>query len=334
MSSNFPAQFLLGIDSGGSKSQMMLWPLAQAERLVQLSVSEQNIMAAAVFQDRFQGINLDVIDQYTASQRLAAMLEAAADAARLPTATFLQQTKIVMGLAGLDTPADVERAELWFGSVLLQFGLMKTQVDITLLPDVELALWSASRIGEGVVLIAGTGSNCFGRDAAGNRAKTGGMSHFLSDEGGGFMLGWEGLHVLNKMHDGRLEKTQLYDEILTMYAAPTFAVLKTSIVTAHDYKHLVAQAAPVVQKLARAGEPNCVQIVTKAVSDLAVMVETVVQQLDPSPNLYAYLVGSLFKDEFYRQQLIAKLYSEGIRSQPLRVDAPVVGVVNWLGRSR
>jgi len=332
MNANFPPQYLLGIDSGGTKSQVMLWPMAQAERLAELSISEQDIVAGAIFQDRFQGINLDVIDQYTASQRLAAMLEAAADSARIPTATFLQQTKIVIGLAGLDTPADEERAELWFGSVLLQFGLLRSQVDGTLLPDVELALWSASRTGEGVVLIAGTGSNCFGRDVAGNRAKTGGMSHFFSDEGGGFMLGWEVLHILNKMHDGRIEKTQLYDAVLEAYAAPTFAALKTAVVTAHDYKHMVGQAAPVVQKLARAGEPNAVKIVTNAVEELQQMVETVIQQLDPSPNLYVYLVGSLFKDEFYRQQLITKLYSEGIRSQPLRVDAPVVGVVNWLGR--
>lgn len=320
-------QYLVGIDSGGTKSQLVIWTRDQVERLASFPVSEEQMLAAAVFSHRFQGINLDVIDQYTASQRLSGMLETAADALKVPTAFFIQQSKFVMGLAGLDTPSDEERAQLWFRSVLFQFGLMNA--DFTLLPDVELALWAASPNGAGVVLIAGTGSNCFGRDAAGNRAKTGGMSHFFSDEGGGFMLGWEALHVLNKMHDGRIAKTELYDALLEAYATPTFAALKTAIVTANDYKHIVGQAAPVVQRLARAGEPNCSGIITKAIQDLKLMVETVAKQLDPSPELYVYLVGSLFKDDFYRQQLISTLFSEGIRSQPMRIETPVVGVVSW-----
>jgi N-acetylglucosamine kinase-like BadF-type ATPase len=320
-------QYLLGIDSGGTKSQLVIWKRAQLEQTPRGLFGEQQLLALALYNERFQGINLDVIDEYTASQRLFGMLESAANALRLPTEAFLQQTKIVMGLAGLDTPADEERAKLWFRSVLFQFGLLNC--DFTLLPDVELALWAASPSGVGVVLIAGTGSNCFGMDAAGNRAKTGGMSHFLSDEGGGFMLGWEALHVLTKMHDGRIPQTELYDALLEAYAASSFAALKTLIVGATDYKHLVGQAGPVVQRFAKEGEQSCVEIVQRAVADLRRMAETVVSQLDPSPDLSVYLVGSLFRDDFYRQLLISQLYSEGIRSQPMRIEAPVVGVVSW-----
>lgn len=320
-------QYLLGIDSGGTKSQVVLWKRSVLEQLPRTALAEQSLLSSALYNERFQGINLDVIDEYTASQRLFGMLEAVANSLKLPTEIFLQQTKVVMGLAGVDTPADEDRAKLWFRSVLFQFGLLDT--DFTLLPDVELALWAASSQGVGVVLIAGTGSNCFGMDAAGNRAKTGGMSHFFSDEGGGFMLGWEALHILNKMHDGRLPQTELYDAILEAYGASSFAVLKSLVVSSPDYKHMVGQATPVVQKFAREGEPNCVAIVQQAIADLKLMVETVVNQLDATTELSVYLVGSLFKDDFYRQQLVTQLYAEGIRSQPMRIESPVAGVVNW-----
>ncbi len=321
------SRFFVGIDSGGTKSHLVIWTAEQMARYAQVMASEQELLQGAVYDGRFQGINLDVIDEYTATQRLSGIFEAAANALRIPTSVFLQQSEIVMGLAGLDTPSDKERADLWFRSVVLQFGLLRTQY--TLLPDVELALWSASPHGVGVVLIAGTGSNCYGQDRVGHRAKTGGMSHFFSDEGGGFMLGWEALHTMNKMHDGRMEKTLLYDEVLRMYSVPNFAALKTLVVTADDYKHIVAQAAPAVQKLSAQGEPHSQHIVAQAIEELQRMVSTVVAQLDYSQDMYVYLVGSLFKDDFYRQQLTARLYSEGIRSQPMRIEAPVGGVVNW-----
>jgi N-acetylglucosamine kinase-like BadF-type ATPase len=144
-----------------------------------------------------------------------------------------------------------------------------------LLSDVELALSSVDVHGAGIVLIAGTGSNCFGRTSDGRSAKAGGLSHFFSDEGSGFALGWAALHLMGKMYDGRQEKTALWSALLAQYGISTFPELKQLITQATDYKSFVAKAAPVVQEQAALGDVDCRALVHSQLDELALMADQV-----------------------------------------------------------
>ncbi len=328
MVANTP-KYLIGIDAGGSKTKMVIWKTEIAAQLRQNHASEKEMLQSAVWQDTFPGINLDAIDTHDAQTRLLSMLERASYACQSSTWQFVQDCGVIMGMAGLDTQADRQRAELWLQTVLLQLGV--EQANFMLLPDVELALWSAHPQGVGVVLIAGTGSNCYGRNTQGETAKTGGLSHYFSDEGSGFMLGWEAFHAIAKMYDGRLEATALLGQVLAAYNVADFPSLKNKMVSTSDPKKFIAQAAPVVQALAAQGEPVSRVIVEQATQDLFEMVETVWQQLTQS-DLEIFLVGSVFKDQFYQQLLMIKLQGKGLRAQFRWIENPVVGAVQVSGQ--
>lgn len=310
-------QFVVGIDAGGTKTQIAVWATGQSGD-------------EPVWSSRQAGINLDLLAADEATTRLQTMLSAAADALHLDQPTFSLQTTVAFGLAGLDTDLDVSRAQKWLASALQpEFA----NLSVTLMPDVELALWAGSADGTGLVLIAGTGSNAFGRTLQNTRAKAGGLSHFFSDEGSGFALGWAGLHSIGAMFDGRAPVTLLQEHVLKAYQVQSVAELKQHLVTASDFKHIVAQAAPAVQSAAAAGDPIALAILNQEVSQLAHLLLHVVKKLkEQEPNLNPadlplFLVGGTLKDEGYRQALLHRLALAGLIQTPRHLPEPVTGAL-------
>ena len=61
--------------------------------------------------------------------------------------------------------------------------------DVNVITDLELALEAAFGSAEGMILVIGTGSAAFGRDASGKTARAGGRGPWISDEGSAFDIG-------------------------------------------------------------------------------------------------------------------------------------------------
>lgn len=320
-------EYVVGIDSGGTKSAIHVWKLPARAEFEASSLSEHSDelpQPELICEFRQAGLNLDLLSASIAEARLDRILQELSAQAQLSRTQLTQRTVLVMGMAGLDTPLDQSEAEDWLTDQLKSRGLGTWKRYV--ISDVELGLWAARPDGVGVVLIAGTGSNCFGRDAQGTIAKAGGLSHFFSDEGSGFMLGWKAFHIMGKMYDGRLEKTTLYDAVLQTYKVDDFAQLKQLVVRDKDFKQVVAQAAPVVQDQWQAGDLHATILVEEAIQDLSAMVQTVQSQLQGEPPVS--LVGSLFKDAAYRQSLedhIHTKHSESLQTQ--HVPDPVIGAL-------
>ena len=311
--------FLLAIDAGATKSHLVLWDLSKPD---------VPTLETALINTKYPGINLDVINSREATQRLLIMIQETAQSIGQETSSFLVQTDVVIGMAGLDTNLDFQNATAWIQSIPL---LQPTLASIHLIPDVELALWAASESGEGVLLIAGTGSNCFGR-IQDKTAKAGGFSHFFSDEGSGFMLGWRALHLTAQMFDGRLPQGKLYTALLQQYSEPDFAHLKRRIVQAIDYKHEVAKAAPAVQALAAQGDPDSLALIEEAVAELIVLVQTVYKALYQGVSIPVYVVGGLFQDQLFKEKFAQHLENLGISATLTRIEFPVIGAVAYQRR--
>lgn len=314
-------QYVIGIDAGGTKSQVVVWHTDDLRQDMEASA----VLARARSNQRLLGINLDVIDVVRANERFLTVLEAAAQSVGLDVVSLLSQSHLIMGMAGLDSALDNDNAQAWLQSVWESLG---AQPSIALIPDIELALWSAAGDGTGIVLIAGTGSNCFGRNAQGQTAKTSGMSHFLSDEGSGFMLGWEALHAAQQMADGRRPVTELLRAVLAAYGVESTAELKRSIVRHPDYKQEVARVAPVVQRLATEGDVVARAIVREQAETLVRMVATVQTSLGSAETM-VYPVGGVFADEAYFASFVRGVEALGLRVTSGRVEHPVVGAVAY-----
>src|SRR5205823_5392181 len=74
---------------------------------------------------------------------------------------------------------------------------------LLVLSDVEMAHRAAFGDGPGILIVAGTGSIAFGRDASGRRARAGGLGPGKGDEGSGF---WIGREYLRARRDARLPR--------------------------------------------------------------------------------------------------------------------------------
>lgn len=62
---------------------------------------------------------------------------------------------------------------------------------VAVMPDLEAAWLAAFRGGPGVLVLSGTGSVVFARDAAGRSSRIGGLGPLLGDEGSAFWIGRE-----------------------------------------------------------------------------------------------------------------------------------------------
>ncbi len=79
--------------------------------------------------------------------------------------------------------------------------------------DYEIALEAAVGAGPGVVLIAGTGSAAYGRNAAGEMARAGGYGPWVGDEGSAFEIGRRAVAAVARTRDQAAPMTLLTDMI-------------------------------------------------------------------------------------------------------------------------
>src|ERR1700722_7725241 len=115
------------------------------------------------------------------------------------------------GVASCSLPGIVE----WISAVLQDFGAERCEV----VGDEVIALDAAVQGGPGILQIAGTGSNTFGRAPDGSRESAGGWSSRLGDEGSGY---WIGLHAIRRaLHAyDREEPTQVLKKVSEIWGTP------------------------------------------------------------------------------------------------------------------
>jgi len=270
--------------------------------------------------DDLPGINLDITGKDEATHLLMPVMK---ELSAYEDATW------IIGMAGLDSVEEVNEADQWMKR-LLSSGGVKYSV-LRVVSDIDLVLWSGSVEGVGIALIAGTGSNCVGRDKSGREIKTGGMSHLMSDEGSGFALGWRCLHLVTKMSDGRAVTTKLLKEVLTLYKKRDVVSLKNWLVSSDNMKLEIARAAIPYLAAAGRGERVADEGVLMEIGELVQMVSAVNRRLSPIHHVPVFLAGSLFRNEFFLTSFKNKLKATFYDQKSVLV-APLDGALN-IGRS-
>ncbi len=89
---------------------------------------------------------------------------------------------ICLGIAGVDRPEDSSSSPGSCGASA------RTRASIVV-NDALVALEAGAPASPGVVIISGTGSIAYGRNARNEGARAGGWGHVLGDEGSGYWIG-------------------------------------------------------------------------------------------------------------------------------------------------
>ena len=167
-----------------------------------------------------------------------------------------------------------------------------------LVGDNVIALAGALDGGAGIILIAGTGSICFGRGRNGEEARSGGWGHLIGDEGSAYALGRDALSAVARAMDGYGEHT-----MLTALLASELGLNTRPGIISYTYggdKSTVAALSRLVETAAAAGDEVALNIISDNAEKMAELVGAVAGKLDLGRTEVAMLGGMLENDTFLR----------------------------------
>lgn len=145
--------------------------------------------------------------------------------------------------------------------------------------DAEIALSGATAGEPGIIVIAGTGSIAFGRNAAGRTARAGGWGYIFGDEGGAFDLTRRALRAALKYEEGWGPETSLRKRLLEVTAVATANELLHRFYTPEYPRSVVASYAPLVSAAADEGDEVARRVMAEAATELVMVVAGVYRQL-------------------------------------------------------
>jgi len=145
--------------------------------------------------------------------------------------------------------------------------------------DAAVALTGATGGGPGIIVIAGTGSMAFGRNAERRTARAGGWGYIFGDEGGGFDLVRQGLRAALRMEEGWGAPTRLREALLEATGATSSHDLLHRFYSGDFPRHRIASFAPIVEQAAVAGDGAAREILMSAAQTLATLASSVRVQL-------------------------------------------------------
>ena len=164
------------------------------------------------------------------------------------------------------------------------------QAQIAIGSDRDSGLATAFHDGDGIAVIAGTGTAVHGR-RDGRIEKAGGWGQLLGDRGGGYDLARRGLRLVLTHFDLNQKITPLAEEILQILGLNRLQDLVGWAMQAD--KMSVARLAPAIFHAAKMGEPQMLATVQTGADILAQFTRAVADRLD-FPAAPVRLIGGLF----------------------------------------
>jgi len=263
-------RYIIGIDGGGTKTLGILINekadlLAKAE----LGPSNYHVLGKTKLKELIGELVAELIEQ----SKIAPEVDA-----------------ICVGLAGAGR--EKERNE-----VTKLVKELKCAKEVLAEHDASIALAGALGGKPGIMIIAGTGSIAFGRNADGKTARAGGWGYLLGDEGSGFYIGQKALIAALKEWDGRGEKTKLTEMITTEYGVSNIEGIIEKVYSEKLKSKGIGKIAPLVFKAAKEGDKIARTIVENAGRELGTLANAVMRTLNLTENVEIALVGSIFKQK-------------------------------------
>ena len=200
----------------------------------------------------------------------AALTSAADEALKSAGLRSHDVSGICAGLAGAGQRNVVKRVLVFLAR---EFPRAVSQVTT----DYEIALEAAIGAGPGVVLIAGTGSSAYGRNAEGLTARAGGYGPWIGDEGSAFEIGRHAVAAVARTRDNAALPTLLSEMIPSAVHCADWDELMQRIMKTPD--DVFPALFPVVAKAAESEDSAAKEILFTAAISLANLAMIVTRRL-------------------------------------------------------
>lgn len=282
--------YYLGIDGGGSKTTCAV---GDARLVLGTSTTGPS--------------NITRVDEMRACESLhQAIREACANAKIDPR----QIDRACIGAAGAG------REEV--ADVLRKIVSEVINGEIEVVGDMEIALAAAFGSGPGVIIIAGTGSIAYGRNAQGTSARAGGWGFAISDEGSAHWIGRAAVANLFREVDQdeqrlgaqrAVEDSSLFRELKAVWSLHS---LEEFVRTANSHPDFAA-LFPAILAAADAGNVLAQRVLEQAGAELSRLADTVIRKLLAEPDASSTFVklamaGGVFRHsarvrEYFRDEV-------------------------------
>ena len=171
--------------------------------------------------------------------------------------------------------------------------------EIEVVGDMQIALQAALGTGAGVIVIAGTGSIAYGRDARGRAARAGGWGFAISDEGSAHWIGRAAVAAVLRMADDAAEDrnvpqmSPLFRELQSIWTVDSLEQLARTANSSPDFATLL----PGVLAATDAGDDLARQVLQQAGRELAQLAGIVVRRLfvEEDALIPLAMVGGVFR---------------------------------------
>ena len=196
--------------------------------------------------------------------------------------------------------------------------------------DAYIALRASVPQGDGVVVIAGTGSIAYAqRGEQGYRC--GGYGYLLGDDGSGFTIGSAGISHVLRSYDGRVPRDELVAALEAHLGVSDLQSVLQAVYRSEHPAGTIAAAARVVLDTAQAGERSATKIVQAAALALGDLVKSVIKRagLTGSPTPIVLAGGLLQSNSLLTYLLETRLLNEHPDMPVMKGDAqPCLGALS------
>lgn len=245
--------YIIGIDGGGTKTALKL-----ADCDGKLILSNEG-----------GPCNINSMGKEYVQKMLKELLEDTLSKAEIS----MEDVKtLCIGTAGVDRPDDKKIME----DIIRGAGYSGRTI---ITNDAETALYGGVGGDEGVILISGTGSICFGRNSEGEIKRAGGWGHIIGDEGSGYYIGINAINRIAKGYDGIEEKTVMTDLILEHLNLKSPQGLIEFVYRSGAGKSEIASLAKLVDEAYKQGDTLAEEILLRSAFELFLTAKAVIDYL-------------------------------------------------------
>lgn len=199
--------------------------------------------------------------------------------------------------------------------------------------DALIALSGATGGEPGVITISGTGSIAFGRNAHGERARAGGWGYIYGDEGSSFDITRRALRAALRFEEGWGPATSLHQALLDATQSSSANDLLHRFYTDAFPRHVIAGYARLVDKAARSGDAEAIQVLDQAAGELRTIANAVARKLFGKQPAQVTYMGGAFRSDLLRQRFQLLIDNDGDRTR-LPLYGPAAGALIEAYRSR
>ena len=202
--------------------------------------------------------------------------------------------------------------------------------------DAAIALRAAIPDGDGVVLIAGTGSVAYAEHGE-RHQRVGGLGYLAGDEGSAFWIGMQAVKLYGRVLDGRAARDETTDLVARALEAPDRDALLGALYDHPLRPAAIAAFAPSIVAFAGKGNRASTKIVQQAAQELGALVTSALREVDlfdASPTI-AFAGGLLRENSLLSYLLETRLNGDVIGATIVKGgDAPVHGALRLAERGR